>query len=529
MGIKATMTACSVIAMALVIPMTAHAANPVDVDFDQMLRTVDELGPLLSEEAGVPVILPTFSGADNDGNGMDEDDNLAMLKAILMRGRSGYTGVNQLDGAMCELIKDDFQYNRQAFYDDFQIQGSGLLWTLFKDYIKDMLGGSYSPFPLLEEEVGPAMCDAIKDLFAGYATIGDPSTFTFLNNFITEMINTLIPIFAGDLGIPTELIGVLADWIDINPAAYRSWGTNNGQRNRTELSPSGNVDYNVDGGATTNLQEYNAAGRNRETFLTNCHITPPLNITVHPSPANVEVYIGDYHPISVTTTGGQGATRVFKWGYLDDLDEGIDPTIVYTGPATSAWSDTYVVGPFSPALEHRYVAQISDAIWTVTSSGSTLESLGAKPLLGTGPTGSVLMGDYVNITWQNNAGGAFVRLALHRYEGTFIGWINRKTTNDGVYLWRVPADLAPGPGYQIRIQSFNDPAVRDFGPLFTVVAPDIVLGSPNGGERWVPGDTHNILWNAPAAGAYVRLALHVNGSFYDWINRKTENDGSYAW
>jgi len=71
--------------------------------------------------------------------------------------------------------------------------------------------------------------------------------------------------------------------------------------------------------------------------------------------------------------------------------------------------------------------------------------------------------DTQTIAWLGDdpAVGADVRLGLHR-GATFVGWITRRTSNDGEFNWTIPDDLPAAANYRLRIQSFTDSAIRDF-------------------------------------------------------------------
>ena len=67
------------------------------------------------------------------------------------------------------------------------------------------------------------------------------------------------------------------------------------------------------------------------------------------------------------------------------------------------------------------------------------------------------------IAWLGDdpAVGPDVRLGLHK-GATFVGWITRRTSNDGEFNWIIPEGLPAASNYRLRIQSFTDSAIRDF-------------------------------------------------------------------
>jgi len=141
-------------------------------------------------------------------------------------------------------------------------------------------------------------------------------------------------------------------------------------------------------------------------------------------------------------------------------------------------------------------------------------------------------GSLQTIVWHANEAivGPSVRLALH--EGMrFLEWITLRTANDGARAWRVPLDLSPNLRYRIRVQSFDDPVLRDYSDMpFYVTPATLALTSPDGGETWRLGSVQTIAWASdPSVGNLVRLALHQGRVFDRWIARRTANDGAFNW
>ena len=106
------------------------------------------------------------------------------------------------------------------------------------------------------------------------------------------------------------------------------------------------------------------------------------------------------------------------------------------------------------------------------------------------------------ITWtaSDNAGVAAFKLDYSINGGaTWLAVTEWVTGNPGTYSWNVPN--APSTACRVRLfcrdASFNvtadtsdaNFAIADFPPTVTVI-------SPNGGEAWGFGETHNIAWNA---------------------------------
>ena len=60
--------------------------------------------------------------------------------------------------------------------------------------------------------------------------------------------------------------------------------------------------------------------------------------------------------------------------------------------------------------------------------------------------------------------------------------------------------------------------------------PSITVTSPNGGESWTVGSSHNITWTSTGAVGSVKIQFSANnGSSWSTITSSTSNDGSYSW
>jgi hypothetical protein len=64
--------------------------------------------------------------------------------------------------------------------------------------------------------------------------------------------------------------------------------------------------------------------------------------------------------------------------------------------------------------------------------------------------------------------------------------------------------------------------------LYTTTS--ITVTSPNGGEYWNPGSSHNITWSSTGTVGNVKLEYSTNnGSSWSTISSSTSNDGTYSW
>ena len=64
------------------------------------------------------------------------------------------------------------------------------------------------------------------------------------------------------------------------------------------------------------------------------------------------------------------------------------------------------------------------------------------------------------IKWDKGNGGTFVRIQLLK-SNKHYKWVSKKTKNDGKHPWKVPATVASGSAYKIKITSVKNKKVFD--------------------------------------------------------------------
>jgi hypothetical protein len=140
-------------------------------------------------------------------------------------------------------------------------------------------------------------------------------------------------------------------------------------------------------------------------------------------------------------------------------------------------------------------------------------------------------------------------IGLSADNGSSYSALASSQTNSGSYLWTVPSMSAPHAKIKISASdSFgnigsdeSDAAFSLAGvsisitPLFTLdtVAPTVNLLSPNGGESWYIGETHDLLWTAsdnhPVAMPIKLEYKKLSNGIWNSIQPELANTGSYGW
>ena len=138
-------------------------------------------------------------------------------------------------------------------------------------------------------------------------------------------------------------------------------------------------------------------------------------------------------------------------------------------------------------------------------------------------------GGTYTIEWDKGNGGTHVKIQLLK-SNKHNKWISKKTKNDGKYVWKVPASVATGSAYKIKITSIKNKKVFDKSNKNFTISNTLNVASPNNGkENWNTGSTYTIKWNKGDIKGNVKIELLKSGKFYLKIHNNTKNDGRYAW
>lgn len=226
----------------VVLLLAAFIATPavaLDVDFDAYLFEVE-----LFLGSGFEL-----RDLDNDSNGFIDQDQLGMLSAIL----DGGAGVDDLDPIRVQDINAGYLQNFNAIPGELtvNIPSQGTV-----NLISELQGSN------------PALAVALQNLLAGYLTIADTTTITFINSFADQVIVKVLS------GTPAEDdISNVQNQITFTALGFATFGD---APNETNFF---GADADIDDDVFTNLHEYtNPANQTREGWLADCMIDPPLRI-----------------------------------------------------------------------------------------------------------------------------------------------------------------------------------------------------------------------------------------------------------
>ncbi len=169
-------------------------------------------------------------------------------------------------------------------------------------------------------------------------------------------------------------------------------------------------------------------------------------------------------------------------------------------------------------------SDVSDSAFTILPQVKTINL--------TSPNGGEnwTAGSNHNITWSSSGSVGNVKIEYSTDNGSNWSEIINSTANDGSHSWTVPN--TPSTECLVKISEGSDSELVDFSESTFAILPPFVLNSPNGGENWEAGSTHNITWTSNSSVQNVKLEYSTNsGSADSWtlITSSTPNSGTYNW
>jgi len=121
-----------------------------------------------------------------------------------------------------------------------------------------------------------------------------------------------------------------------------------------------------------------------------------------------------------------------------------------------------------------------------------------------------------------------VKIEYSTNNGSSWSTVIATTPDDGSYPWIVPGN--PSANCLVRISDTDGSPIDQSNAVFTIWSDGITVTSPNGGETWQVGSTHNINWTSSGTSGNVKIEYSTNnGSSWSTVIATTPDDGSYPW
>ena len=206
----------------------------------------------------------------------------------------------------------------------------------------------------------------------------------------------------------------------------------------------------------------------------------------------------------------------------------------YTSQATASAGQSYISSTGTTWTD--LTTKITNA--NVCLKAYTVNTASTSPSITvTSPNGgeSWVLGSSHDIAWTSSGDvGSYVKIEVLK-AGTVVQTLSSSTANDGSFTWTISTALATGTDYSIRITSTANTAIKDTSNTYFTLAPapstsSITVTSPNGGESWVLGSSHDIAWTSSGdVGSYVKIEVLKAGTVVQTLSSSTANDGSFTW
>jgi len=280
------------------------AASALQFDASYLFRGLDQsLGTQFAawltrwkqENATDPT--PGFVAEDNCQNGLDDDDHLDLLAAIL-EGEPVAAVMPGISAQNISAIRASFASNRAKVRPDLTLVIIFVTVNIIDEINKD----------------DPEFGDSLQDLVAAYMTIGDEESVRYIRGLLITLGEIFIEIGVANGDIPSVVAGLtkttLRNTVNANFVAtrYDCYGDAPGASKPNLLGDTGNIG----GSALSNLAEYTAQGRDRQAWLIAKGVAkPPIEITT--APVDRFPLAGVPTSFTAVVAGGDGTAPDFDW------------------------------------------------------------------------------------------------------------------------------------------------------------------------------------------------------------------------
>ncbi|MEI6062554.1 MAG: Ser-Thr-rich GPI-anchored membrane family protein, partial [Bacteroidota bacterium] len=217
--------------------------------------------------------------------------------------------------------------------------------------------------------------------------------------------------------------------------------------------------------------------------------------------ARIELYKGGVFNTLITAS----AASPFSWSIPTSLVAGNDYKIKVSGLTNTASYD------FS---DSDFTISQGSFITVISPNGGETRTPGCTSL----------------IQWVS-ASPVSVRIDLFK-GSVFYSCICSQTASSVNYFTWIPSwSIAAGNDYRVKVSCLtgSNAGAYDFSDdAFTIWPGTLSVTSPNGGESWQHGSTHQITWHSTLCDN-LRIELWKNGVFHSLITASTPAAGPFAW
>jgi hypothetical protein len=250
--------------------------------------------------------------------------------------------------------------------------------------------------------------------------------------------------------------------------------------------------------------------------ITGFHVTSPNGVEWAPESSQTITWdtVGTFPTVRLESSTDNGVT----WGTI-------------TASTANTGSFPWTVPDVITSQARIRVSDAADGIPSGTGFYSIVEPPEPASVWMISPNGgeSWLAGSVHDITW-GHAGdaGTAVRITYSTNNGSSFNYIIPTTANDGLYSWTVPQAISSQ--CLVRILDLQRAVVDTSDAAFSIVATQtITLTSPNGGESWATGSTHNVTWTQVGLAGSVSIDLYRGGVYLKTLGTPSASAGTFPW
>lgn len=232
---------------------------------------------------------------------------------------------------------------------------------------------------------------------------------------------------------------------------------------------------------------------------------------------------GTTHPIEWSgNLCGNVRIELWKGGtYYSLISESATAPFMWTIPPTVAPGTTYKVKVMGLSNSTSY--DFSDAYFSITQGNFITVKA---------PNGGETWykGCPQVIRWETTTPMP-VKIELYKGATYCMTICSQTTASIGSYTWTPPWTLVSGQEYKVKITSLaTNVYAYDFSDgFFPIQSGSLTVNSPNGGESWAAGSTHEITYTAANICDNLRIELWRGNNYYSMIATSTPSTGTFIW
>ncbi|RKY38312.1 MAG: hypothetical protein DRP72_02010, partial [Candidatus Omnitrophota bacterium] len=245
------------------------------------------------------------------------------------------------------------------------------------------------------------------------------------------------------------------------------------------------------------------------------------------APNGGEVWgVGTTQSISWTKTGSISTIAI---KYSTDGGQTYPNTIASSADAQTGYYNWVIPDDIASTCKVKIINNADSSVFDI--SDLNFKIVGILTL--TSPNGGERwgVGTNHNITWTKVGSIANVRLDYSTDSGQSFPYTIVSSTSAGAlsFTWTIPDSVSKT--CRVRISDASDIEVYDTSDNDFTIHARFDITSPDGGEVWVVGSTHDITWDTIGSITTVRLDYSIDGGVnFDYtITPSTANTGSYPW